>query len=88
LLFFKKWEDYSKRGRIDMAKIPANMTELNGYIPKDLKRRFKSLCVDADRSMSDVLVVLIEGWIAEQEAQKNNPSVRKAKGEKNDEDDE
>ena len=45
---------------VDMAKIPANMAELNGYIPKDLKRRFKSLCVDADRSMSDVLVELID----------------------------
>ncbi len=71
-----------------MAKIPANMAELNGYIPKDLKRRFKSLCVDSDRSMSDVLVELIEGWIADQEAQKNNPPAKKGKGGKDDSDDE
>ncbi len=45
------------------------MSELNGYIPKELKLKFKSLCAVQDRSMSEVLVELITNWINEQEEQ-------------------
>ncbi|MBW4547448.1 MAG: ParG [Symplocastrum torsivum CPER-KK1] len=62
------------------------MAEINGYIPKELKRKFKTVCAAADRSMSDVLIELIEGWIEEQEAQ-NNPPAKKGKGIEDDSDD-
>jgi hypothetical protein len=50
-------------------------------------RKFKAVCAAADRSMSDVLIELIEGWIEEQEVQ-NNPPAKKGKGAKDDSDDE
>lgn len=50
-----------------MPKIPPNMAELNGYIEKDLKRRFKLACTAQDRSMSEVLSELIERWLEEQQ---------------------
>lgn len=43
------------------------MAELNGYIPKELKVKFKTLCAAQDRSMSDVLVEIITEWINQQE---------------------
>lgn len=43
------------------------MSELNGYIPKALKLKFKSLCAASDRSMSEVLAELIAQWIKSQE---------------------
>ncbi len=54
------------------------MAEINGYIPKELKRKFKTTCAAVERSMSDVLIDLIEDWIAEQETQ-NNPPTEKGK---------
>jgi hypothetical protein len=63
-----------------MGKKSPDMAEINGYISKELKRKFKTVCAAADRSMSDVLIELIEGWIEEQEAQKNNPPAGKGKG--------
>lgn len=39
------------------------MAELNGYVPKELKRDFKILCAAQERSMSEVLTELIQGWI-------------------------
>ncbi len=61
------------------------MAEINGYIPKELKRKFKTTCAAVERSMSDVLIDLIEDWIAEQEAQ-NNPPAGKGKEAENDSD--
>jgi hypothetical protein len=52
-----------------MSKKDPGMSELNGYIPKELKLKFKSLCAVQDRSMSEVLVELITNWINEQEEQ-------------------
>ncbi|MEA5499197.1 plasmid partition protein ParG [Limnoraphis robusta Tam1] len=52
-----------------MSKKSPGMSELNGYIPKELKLKFKSLCAAQDRSMSEVLVELITNWINEQEEQ-------------------
>jgi hypothetical protein len=50
-----------------MAKLPPNMTELSTYIDKDLKLRFKLACTAKERSMSDVVTELIEGWLEEKE---------------------
>ena len=63
------------------------MAEINGYIPKELKRKFKTACAAVDRPMSDVLIELIDGWLADQEAQENPPAA-KGKGVEDDEDDE
>ena len=62
-----------------MGKKSPDMAEINGYIPKELKRKFKTTCAAAERSMSDVLIELIEGWIEEQEV-KENSSTAKGKG--------
>lgn len=43
------------------------MSELNGYIPKALKLKFKSLGAACDRSMSEVLAELMQEWIKSQE---------------------
>lgn len=51
-----------------MAKLPPNMTELSAYIDKDLKLRFKLACTAAERSMSDVVTELIEGWLEQSES--------------------
>jgi hypothetical protein len=56
-----------------MPKIPSNMAELNGYIEKDLKRKFKLACTAQDRSMSEVLTELISRWLDEQ----NEPATPK-----------
>ena len=50
-----------------MSKKDPGMAELNGYIPKELKIKFKMLCAAQERSMSDVLIELITDWINEQE---------------------
>ncbi|GEM_PF-1461267 len=50
-----------------MSKKESGMSELNGYIPKALKLKFKSLCAASDRSMSEVLAELIAQWIKSQE---------------------
>lgn len=52
-----------------MSKNDPQMSELNGYIPKHLKLKFKSLCAAQDRSMSEVLAELIVQWIEVQENQ-------------------
>lgn len=69
-----------------MGKKSPDMAEINGYIPKELKRKFKTTCAAAERSMSDVLIDLIEGWIEEQEAL-NNPPAEQSKGVDQDNDD-
>ncbi len=51
----------------EMAKLPPNMSELSTYIDKDLKLRFKLACTARERSMSDVVTDLIEGWLEENE---------------------
>lgn len=46
-----------------MAKLPSNMTEISIYMDKDLKLKFKLACTVQERSMSDVVVELIETWV-------------------------
>ena len=46
-----------------MAKLPPNMAELSTYIDKDLKLKFKLACTARERSMSEILTELIEGWL-------------------------
>jgi hypothetical protein len=48
-----------------MAKLPPNMTELSTYIDKDLKLKFKLACTAKERSMSEIVTELIEGWLEE-----------------------
>jgi hypothetical protein len=50
-----------------MAKLPPNMTELSTYIDKDLKLKFKLACTAKERSMSEIVTELIEGWLEEKE---------------------
>lgn len=59
-----------------MGKKSPDMAEINGYIPKELKRKFKIACAAVDRSMSDVLIELMEGWIDEQDTQNSSPSSK------------
>jgi hypothetical protein len=49
----------------EMAKLPPNMTELSTYIDKDLKLKFKLACTAKERSMSEIVTELIEGWLEE-----------------------
>lgn len=50
-----------------MPKIPSNMTEISAYIDKDVKRRFKLACTVIDKTMSEVMVSLVDTWLKEQE---------------------
>ena len=52
------------------TKKPEGMVELNGYIPKDLKREFKLACTAMDRTMGDVLTELVQNWLKEQKKKK------------------
>ena len=63
-----------------MSKKDPGMAELNGYVPKELKLKFKSLCAAQDKSMSEVLVELITDWINEQEDEEDTLSSRDDKG--------
>ena len=51
-----------------MAKLPPNMTELSTYINKDLKLRFKLACTAKEKTMSEVMVDLIEQWLEQQKS--------------------
>jgi hypothetical protein len=64
-----------------MAKLPPNMAELSTYIDKDLKLRFKLACTAAERSMSDVVTELIEGWLEQSEfpTASNQPKAKDVK---------
>lgn len=62
-----------------MAKLPPNMTELSAYIDKDLKLRFKLACTAAERSMSDVVTELIEGWLEQGESSTTSTQGKEVK---------
>jgi hypothetical protein len=55
-----------------MPKIPPNMTEISAYIDKDVKRRFKLACTAIDKTMSEVMVDLVETWLEQQEQNKKD----------------
>jgi hypothetical protein len=59
------------------SKKPEGMVELNGYVPKDLKREFKLACTAQDKTMGEVLTELIQNWLAKQ---KEPPAQAKGKG--------
>jgi hypothetical protein len=65
-----------------MAKLPPNMTELSTYIDKDLKLKFKIACTAEERSMSEIVTELIEGWLEENDAPTSGISSRKGRGKK------
>jgi hypothetical protein len=48
------------------SKKPEGMTEINGYVPKELKTEFKKQCVALDRTMGDVLAELMSEWLKKQ----------------------
>ena len=48
------------------SKKPDGMTEINGYVPSDLKVEFKKMCVDQRRTMGDVLAELMRDWLDKQ----------------------
>ena len=54
------------RGYRVATKKPEGMVELNGYVPKELKREFKLACIAQDRTMGDVLTELISIWLKQQ----------------------
>jgi hypothetical protein len=51
------------------SKKPDGMTEINGYVPKELKIEFKKQCVAIDRTMGDVLAELMRDWLEKQKEQ-------------------
>ncbi|MBW4501983.1 MAG: hypothetical protein KME57_21025 [Scytonema hyalinum WJT4-NPBG1] len=48
------------------------MTEISAYIDKDVKRRFKLACTAIDKTMSEVMVDLVETWLEQQEQNKKD----------------
>ncbi|HEY9830606.1 MAG TPA: plasmid partition protein ParG [Stenomitos sp.] len=66
----------------EMAKLPPNMTELSTYVDKDLKLKFKLACTARERSMSDVVTELIEGWLEENEPPTSRATGGKGRGKK------
>lgn len=52
------------------SKKPEGMVELNGYIPKELKREFKTLCTAQEKTMGEVLTDLIQAWVSQQKTTK------------------
>ena len=71
----------------EMAKLPPNMTELSTYIDKDLKLKFKLACTARERSMSDVVTELIEGWLEQSEPPTSGTSGGKSREKKELQDD-
>jgi hypothetical protein len=66
-----------------MAKLPPNMTELSTYIDKDLKLKFKLACTAKERSMSEIVTELIEGWLEGNDTPTSDSSVgSKGRGKK------
>ncbi|HEY9650541.1 MAG TPA: plasmid partition protein ParG [Coleofasciculaceae cyanobacterium] len=70
----------------EMAKLPPNMTELSTYIDKDLKLKFKLACTARERSMSEIVTELIEGWLEENDKSPTSGTTGgKRRGNKGDE---
>ena len=64
----------------EMAKLPPNMSELSTYIDKDLKLKFKLACTAKERSMSEIVTELIEGWLEENETPPSSGTSSGGKG--------
>ena len=60
-----------------MSKKPAGMVELNGYIPRELRRKFKTKCSELEMTMGKVLTELIQEWLEKQEATTNQEATKK-----------
>ncbi len=39
------------------------MVEINGYVPKELKLEFKTICTAKEKTMGEVLADLMEAWL-------------------------
>jgi hypothetical protein len=46
-----------------MSKKPEGMVEINGYVPKELKLEFKTVCTAKEKTMGEVLAELMEAWL-------------------------
>lgn len=57
--------EYMGKLNPDMAKLPPNMTDVTVYMDKELKLQFKLACTAQERSMSEVVVELVESWLEE-----------------------
>lgn len=65
--------------RVDMPKhIPPGTAELSVYIDKELKTDFKLTCVAQNKSMSEVIGILVKEWVESQP--KKQPTKNKDKG--------
>ncbi|MBD1804189.1 ribbon-helix-helix protein, CopG family [Microcoleus sp. FACHB-SPT15] len=53
-----------------------NYSQVSGYVPKDLARRFRIACTSKEISQSEALEEALEQWL-----EKDNPSLtKKGKG--------
>ena len=43
-----------------------NLTQINAYVPTEIKQEFKLECLKAGKTMSDVVEMLVTAWIKEQ----------------------
>jgi antitoxin component of RelBE/YafQ-DinJ toxin-antitoxin module len=49
---------------MDNEKKP--LTQINAYVPTEIKQEFKLECLKAGKTMSDVVEMLVTTWIKEQ----------------------
>ncbi len=66
---------------LNSERVVSAVSLLKTCIGKDLRLRFKLACTAAERSMSDVVTELIEGWLEQREfpAASNQPKTKDAK---------
>jgi hypothetical protein len=48
------------------------LSQINAYVPSEIKKEFKLECLKAGKSMSDVISELVSDWLGKRsESQKN-----------------
>ncbi len=48
-----------------MADEKRNLSQINAYVPAEVKQEFKLECLKAGKTMSDVIEELVREWIDE-----------------------
>jgi predicted DNA-binding protein (UPF0278 family) len=51
------------RGLEDMADERRNLSQINAYVPTEIKQEFKLECLKAGKTMSDVIEELVADWL-------------------------
>jgi hypothetical protein len=46
-----------------MSDDKRNLTQINAYVPSEIKQEFKLECLKAGKTMSDVIEELVSGWL-------------------------